>query len=358
MTAGRGVVQWAAGLAEGDAITREILALHHLFLEAGLNSVIHAPADYVSPELESCVTSFDDAQPSAQQTLIYHFGIASELDGYFNHASGQRILRYHNITPPDYYRPYDASVTQQLETALTSLHTLCEAAEKIVPVSAFNALSLPSVFKEKVMAVPLQWNEHRKAHKPDPVMLSAFQDSMQNILYVGRLAPNKNLESLIVMFAYLQAIQPNTRLIIAGSKRTCPKYYCLLNLLAARMNLNNVVFTDYVNESELSALYASAAVFVTTSSHEGYCFPLIEAMSYQVPVIAPDKGGMPEALGDGGVIYNHLNAEELAMLTFHVLNDQKIRSDIILHQMHRMKAVRSDETAKQWMQLIHTSDQM
>ncbi|MCX6997557.1 MAG: glycosyltransferase [Kiritimatiellaeota bacterium] len=77
-------------------------------------------------------------------------------------------------------------------------------------------------------------------------------------------------------------------------------------------------------------------MFVSTSAHEGYGAPLVEAMYHGVPVIARHAGGTPEALGQAGVLYEELKAPELAELIHRVLDDQPLRAEILQSQQRRV----------------------
>jgi glycosyltransferase involved in cell wall biosynthesis len=160
---------------------------------------------------------------------------------------------------------------------------------------------------------------------------------MRNILFVGRIVPNKCVEDLIRAFAwYHRVIDRQSRLLLVGSERSCPRYYLMLRMLANELELANVCFERFADAKGLSAYYELADVFVTPSRHEGYCLPLVEAMHKGKPVIARRNGGMPEALGGGGVLFDELEPEELAVLIERVLTDAGLRGTVLEAQQHRM----------------------
>ncbi|MEX2606803.1 MAG: glycosyltransferase [Kiritimatiellia bacterium] len=109
-------------------------------------------------------------------------------------------------------------------------------------------------------------------------------------------------EDLLLAFAwYHRTIHPASRIILAGSEHSCPRYFAMLAMLAGRLGLTDVSFEGFVSEEGRAACFRVADVFVTTSRHEGFCLPLIEAMCREVPVTARLQGGMPEALEDSGI---------------------------------------------------------
>jgi glycosyltransferase involved in cell wall biosynthesis len=165
---------------------------------------------------------------------------------------------------------------------------------------------------------------------------------------VGRLAPNKRVEELILAFhAYHRGIQPQSRLVIAGSERSCPRYAALLRLLAHALRLPNVCFEGFASPAGLAALYARADLFVSASEHEGYCLPLVEAMANGVPVLARKTGGMPEALGGAGLLYDDLSPALLGELMGEAIHRPEMRRALLESQAKRMAAIRARNPAEE-----------
>ena len=93
--------------------------------------------------------------------------------------------------------------------------------------------------------------------------------------------------------ASLQIIgKPATESYVAALQR----YVAELGLAAA------VTFTGHAGDGAVAAAYGDADVLVVTSEHEGFCVPVVEAMSAGLPVVAFDRGAVPEVLGDAGVL--------------------------------------------------------
>ena len=68
------------------------------------------------------------------------------------------------------------------------------------------------------------------------------------------------------------------------------------------MNLHRARIPGWLTAEQLAAYYRRADVFVTMSEHEGVCVPLLEAMSFEVPVVARAFGAIPETMGDAGLL--------------------------------------------------------
>ena len=71
---------------------------------------------------------------------------------------------------------------------------------------------------------------------------------------------------------------------------------------ACELNLERVHLTGPVKDGELAAMYRAADVFVSTSEHEGFCLPVVEAMTFNLPVLARGCAAVPETVADAGLL--------------------------------------------------------
>jgi glycosyltransferase involved in cell wall biosynthesis len=109
------------------------------------------------------------------------------------------------------------------------------------------------------------------------------------------------------------------RLILAGGV-TSLEYLDTLRQHIDKLGLqNSVVLAGKVSDAELSALYRCADVFVCASQHEGFGMPLIEAMLFDVPVVALATSSVPDTMGEGGLLLESADAREMASV-IHLLN--------------------------------------
>lgn len=195
----------------------------------------------------------------------------------------------------------------------------CEA---VWAVSKFNASELAAAGVSGVKVFPLPFEKEALDLPPDTFVSAMFTNRLTTILFVGRVVPNKRIEDLILAYAwYYRAINRFSRLVIVGSPRSCPKYYAMLRMLVGDLDLQNVCFQGFASPQGLVSYYNGASVYVSTSMHEGYCLPLLEAMYKGVPVVSRAVGGTPESMGGGGVLYDDLQPAELAELIHRVVSD-------------------------------------
>ena len=330
--------QVLAGFAEGDAISHEALQLRGIFRSLGFESDLFVPATHVAQAVQHECRPLSELPGRDGDRVFYHYSIASPAAAAFLAAGGTKGLIYHNITPARFFRGFSDSIESSLVAAREQLFATAARCDILWADSRFDAEELEQVGLKNVRVLELPFSPAPMELKADlRIVQRASWRSLCNILFVGRIAPNKRIEDLILMFAWYQLINPFSRLVIVGSPRSAPKYYLMLRMLAHELNLANVCFEGYASPEGLVAYYETADVFLCASEHEGYCLPLVEAMSKHVPVIARVAGGTPEAMGGAGIQYEGLSPAELAELTHRVLFDRRLRDEILLQQDQRVK---------------------
>ncbi len=330
--------QIVAGYADGDAISTEARALKELFGRLGFVSEIFASPDRVSPAVRHECRPVSEFRAGRSDAVLYHYAIASPAEEAWRSSPARKIFVYHNVTPAAFFKGFDDRVAASLGEARARLKESAARADAVWAVSRFDAGELSALGVRNVRVFPLIFSPAALDVPPDPAVRRTFAEPMKNILFVGRIAPNKCLEELIQAFAwYHRGVDPFSRLILVGSKKSAPRYYAMLRMLAGELKLSHVCFEDFASPAALSAYYRLADVFVCPSRHEGYCLPLLEAMHQDVPVIARSTGGTPEAMGGAGVMYEDLSAGELAELIRRVLDDPGLRREILSSQEQRME---------------------
>ena len=340
--------QLLAGFAEGDAISQDALLLQEVFRALGLESEIFAPPVHIEPRAAGRVRPLSDYAGRPEDVAVLHDALAPEAARAFLASPARRVLRYHNITPAEFFTGFDDALAARLRAARETLRTVAESAGAVWSDSAFNADELAGWAVPRSRVLPLLFEHGAPRPEPDPDVLARVGGPLANILFVGRLAPNKRVEDLILAFHwYHRAVNPRSRLIVTGSERSCPRYAAMLRLLAHTLDLANVCFEGFASPAGLAALYARATLFVSASAHEGYCLPLVEAMAAGVPVIARRTGGMPEALGGAGILYENLTAAQLGELMAEAIGNPAVRGPMLESQAKRMAIIRARRPAEE-----------
>lgn len=167
----------------------------------------------------------------------------------------------------------------------------------------------------------------------------------QYILSVGNLQPRKNLRTLIDAYVRLRrADATRHKLVLVGKKA-----WLYDDIFAAAREsgyAEEIVFTGYVPDEDLVALYNAADLFVYPSIFEGFGLPPLEAMACGAPVIASNTSALPEVLGDAALLVDPLDPKGMAQALMTVLDELCVRSSLAT-QGPRHAAAYSWEAAAQ-----------
>jgi glycosyltransferase involved in cell wall biosynthesis len=168
---------------------------------------------------------------------------------------------------------------------------------------------------------------------PDRRILETYDDERTNVLFVGRLIPNKRPDNVIRYFRAYQALYDRpARLLLAGSYGGFDNYRAELLALTVAIGAENVEILGQVTNAELTALYDVADLFLCASEHEGFCVPLIEAFYKRVPVLAFAATAVPATMDGGGVLYTSTDPRVVAGLMQGVLTEEAAEEDILRRQ--------------------------
>jgi glycosyltransferase involved in cell wall biosynthesis len=274
--------------------------------------------------------------------LLYHYSVHYQpaLD-LLRSLNCRRMLKYHNITPPEFLIEYDLATANALRAGRDSLaehvavglaRAIGDSAENLSELRAAGAPEaacavVPPFHRiPELLAGPADPDWTRQLLCADQAgAVAANQPPVQNILMVGRLVPNKGLEHLLRGFACLRAWRrmlrtsgtssPDCRLIIAGAldPRFREYYRRLYSIIVAGDIARAVWITGSVPQTVLRALYRQAQLFAITSEHEGFCVPLVEAMAHGLSIAALARGAVPETLGDAGLLLEETEPAYLAV---------------------------------------------
>jgi glycosyltransferase involved in cell wall biosynthesis len=200
------------------------------------------------------------------------------------------------------------------------------AADRIVTDSQTIADAVINEFcvnPDKLAVVPLATTLANKT--PDLEALHELGISRPYVLFVGTHEPRKNLMRLITAYSRVGAsLRDNNLLVIVGGKGwggTNPRQ------IAADLGLeNNVRVVGFVSDATLAALYVKALCLVLPSIYEGFGLPLVEAMSYGIPILTSNNSAMPEVAGDAALLIDPLDVDSIKLGLTHIMIDENMRN--------------------------------
>ena len=176
------------------------------------------------------------------------------------------------------------------------------------------------------------------------------------VLTVGTLEPRKNLSTLFAAFARLpKPLRQRFPLVVVGMKGW--KYDDLLGNAQALVNDGELRFLGYVDDAQMPAIYAGAAVFCYPSRYEGFGLPALEAMSAGVPVLTSNATSLPEVVGDAGLMVDPDDVGSMSDSLALLLQDSHVCDQLTQRGIARAGAFSWDrcaqETANVYQQVAH-----
>jgi glycosyltransferase involved in cell wall biosynthesis len=331
--------QLVAGFSNGDAISNEARVLRRMFRSWGYDSSIYSEVKRILPELRRDAINVSDLTETLEHddVAFLHLSIGSPVNEVFANASCRKVILYHNVTPAHYFEMINKQTAFDLAKGRQQLKALANVAEINLADSQFNADELTELGYASPRVLPLVLELEKLNDGVDRRIMRRFNDGRTNILFVGRVAPNKKIEDLIRAFLYFnRTVQAKSRLINVGSFAGTEPYYYYLLAQTQDLDDDHVHFAGSVPQSQLNAYYRCADIFLCMSEHEGFCIPLIEAMAHDIPVLAFAAGAVPETLDGSGVIFHEKDFPQVAEMLGHLTTDSGFRSAVIRSQRQRL----------------------
>jgi glycosyltransferase involved in cell wall biosynthesis len=251
------------------------------------------------------------------------------------------VLLHHNITPPEFFAGFDAEMVRICELGQRELGRLRGHVDLALADSEFNRRELEDLGFERSGVLPICLDFARYRERANPVLTRMLGDGLTNVLFVGRIAPNKRHDDLIRVAAYWKRfIGPDVRFVLVGKLPRRRVYFDALVRLARSNALTpwDVLFTGHVAHDELLACYRSAHLFLSMSAHEGFGVPLVEAMLMDVPILASRCTAVADTLGDAGVQFDDRSIAEIAEMGRLLATDARLRETVLAGQRRRLEA--------------------
>jgi glycosyltransferase involved in cell wall biosynthesis len=332
--------QWVPAAHRGDAIGDSARKVRDLLRRMGHESELFAMT--IDDDLRNDVRPFGDSTAVRGDVTIFHFALPSPMTEAFASLDGAKILQYHNITPAAFFAPYDAGLFRLAALGRRELATLPGRVDLALGDSEFNRQELETLGFTRTGVLPIAVDTERiTGAPPRPALERILADGLINILFVGRIVPNKKIEDHIRLAElYKRNVDSYYRFIFVGRYDGVPGYYAQIRALIAEFDMlpDRFWFTGPVPDDDLAAFYRWADAYVSLSEHEGFCVPLVEAMAADVPVVAYAAGAVPETLGGAGLLFEPKDLELAAELLGTVVYDREVRTRVLQGQRARVRA--------------------
>jgi glycosyltransferase involved in cell wall biosynthesis len=330
--------EWAAinqlvpSLLPHDAIGTHVTGLRDGLRARGVASEIYSLASVpATAALVRPVAELLGGPPRWNTLLTYHLASGSVLADDLAARQEPLAVVSHNVTPPHLMAPWAPEVARELLWAHRQLLDLAPRALVGIGVSEFNAADLRRAGYRRVAVAPLVLDTRRWPAGSSPVGSGESPGSDPEVLFVGRVAPNKAHLELVAAIALLRRTSlPGVRLRLVGSLEAVPSYVAAVRGLIADLGLTGVVtLTGGLDDAALADAYRGAAAFCCLSVHEGVGVPLLEAMHAGVPVVALGEAAIPETVGPAGLLIPDSSPTTVATALRRVLTDADLRRRLI-----------------------------
>jgi glycosyltransferase involved in cell wall biosynthesis len=334
-----GNVHQFVATAEPGAVGTHTLHVQDLVRERmGLTSEIYA--EHRRGVFAELARPLHEYQARAGDVLIYQMAIGSGVADFVVRQAQEReaqiVLNHHNLTPRRYLLSWDPGAAFGVEWGNRQLQEMAPHTELGIAVSHFNEQELLLAGYSRTVVAPVLFDPSQLASEPDDSAVSGRVGTRNGAawLFVGRIAANKGQQYLIRALAvYRRLYDPEARLYLVGGPVT-GQYADALRSYAAAIGVAEAVdFTGAVTQRQLASYYRNSDVFVCLSEHEGFCVPLVEAMTFGLPVVAGRTSAVPETVGSAGLLLTAPRGQPAAAAVaagvHRVMNDSHLRDRLV-----------------------------
>jgi L-malate glycosyltransferase len=328
-----GIHQFVPMLHRADAVGRHTLRLRDVMAGRGICSEIYV--ELTDPDTAEETRPFTSYAEEAEEgdVLVYQLATASGIAPWLLGRPERLVLNYHNVTPPEYYAPWDNGLARHQLRAQIELRELAPRTTLGIAVSAFNEAELRAAGVARTAVVPPaammpagERNGPAQQHQEAHVRGSGPGARWMSI---GRLAPNKTVECAVMALLVTRAHQDPAATLEVVGRPVVPSYTAALYRFVDEMGLRGAVrLTGALRDDDLVERMARADVLVVTSRHEGFGVPVLEAMALGLPVVANRAGALPETVGDGGLLVDTDDPWALAAAVARVRGDATLKSTL------------------------------
>lgn len=347
------IVQMLPVFAFGDAIGNDTLALDKALKDNGYESAIYT--EHVDDRVKYAAQTIDQYENRPDDIILFHLSTGADMNYKISEYDNPLIVMYHNITPGSFFEKYDMNAYNVCESGRRAAKYLKKKATICIADSEYNKQELVEMGYEcpiEVLPILIAFDDYQK--KPTESVIEKYKDGYTNIVFTGRVAPNKKHEDLIATFSYYKKyINPKSRLLLVGRYDFFPEYYRRLQKYVEQLGVEDVIFTGQVKFPDILAYYKVADVFLCLSEHEGFCVPLVESMMFDVPVIAYDSCAVGETLGGSGLLLNDKTPAVVAEAIERVRTDERLKHTIIENQKIRLKYFEHSRINAQFIDIIN-----
>jgi glycosyltransferase involved in cell wall biosynthesis len=323
-----------------DGIGNDCRGFRKIFDELSISNFIVTKRNFSINE-ENILNIHDSIKSNSNDVHILHYGgCGYPLDNFLK-IPGRKILRFHNITPAEFYLGCKEGVYLSMERFYTKsiieLSSLSNLIEIALCDSNTNAELLKQVSSISTLTIPILRNYSKlvvRDNKNTEISNNLFNKKSNDLIFVGRFVPNKKIEDCIILFYFWNKIHSNAKLhLVGGTVPGIEEYYQFLLSWIKELSLEeSIIFHFKKSDTEKIALLEQSLFYISMSEHEGFGIPLLEAMQTETIVLAFAQTAVPETMKSGGILFNQKNFIMIAELMDTIQKDLEFQKRILKSQ--------------------------
>jgi glycosyltransferase involved in cell wall biosynthesis len=349
------VFQIMEHLVYGDGVSR--MARDFAPLLATLGGEPRIVVVEADERLRSETMPLDPTAFRPDDTAIVHVWGPTRLERFVREFPGRLVLYFQNVTPPEFF-PAGSPARDSTAAGLAQLPRLAERASAWVAPSAYSLRDLGAragcVRPSWVVPPVIEAMDAHGVVADAPTLARLRARGEVNVVFVGRVAPNKAQERVMEVFEHYHVrIDPRSRLHLVGDTADHPEYVARLRALAGRMRSSAAIeLTGKVSDEVLAAYYRAADLFLCMSEHEGFGLPPLVAAAHGVPVMARAVAAIPETVGPVGILLHEGDPARIAELAGLVLHDDGLRERLRHAAAAGLRHTSRDAVREAWARVL------
>ena len=330
-------------LTVADAVSNDVLAMRDVLRRRGHEVCIFVDSSNVPDEPVQPAGAALSFLNNPEDVLIYHHSIGfDDVVELMNAASCRKIIKYHNITPPQFFAGISEAHQRLCASGRSQLKDIIACKPDLyLADSDFNKSDLVDAGGDAGKAFvlpPFNQGDELLAGKVELELIDEFDNETVNLMTVGGVRPNKGHVDLIEAFAiYYYNFNAQARLFIIGAENEAFNEYAgtLQRVIDWWSIGSRIVFSGAVSSELLKSYYVLADALLITSEHEGFCVPLVEAMAMKVPIIAYGSTAIPETAGDAAILWSKRDPYLMAQSIDFIQRNEAAKMELVYRGSRR-----------------------
>ncbi|HBN04695.1 MAG TPA: glycosyltransferase family 1 protein [Bacteroidales bacterium] len=268
-------------------------------------------------------------------------------------CSSKLIITLHDIIFLEKLASKNKSIYQKLGRIYRRfvVPRIIPKAKKIITVSKFERDRIREFLEldsDKIISIYNGYSKHFQIKNNPKDIYRKYINTDNYLFFLGNTDPKKNTERTILAYAdYVSKAKKDNiySLLIADLKQEYVDYILEKNNI--QHIKQHLVCPDYIPNVDLPYIYSGARTFLYTSLRESFGIPILESMACGCPIITSNTSAIPEIAGEGAILINPMNIEEISTMIERLIEDENFREKQINYGLERVKLFSWENTAKE-----------